>query len=77
MGEIVLRITVPEGWSEEMRKALERRLIVDVTRELQKRVEEAKQFEEIVRGIRIEEEDEAKALEDEIAREIAKRYGVV
>ena len=36
MGEIVLRITVPEGWSEEMRKALERRLVVDVARELQR-----------------------------------------
>jgi hypothetical protein len=77
MGEIVLKITVPEGWSEEMRKALERRLVVDVTRELQKRVEEAKRFEEIVRSIRIEDEDEAKALEDEIVREIARHYGVV
>ncbi|WP_048811051.1 hypothetical protein [Thermococcus gammatolerans] len=77
MGEIVLRITVPEGWSEEMRKALERRLVVDVARELQKRIEEAKRFEEIVRSIEIEDEEEAKALEDEIAEEIARRYGVV
>ena len=77
MGEIVLRITVPDGWSEEMRKALERRLLVDVARELQKRVEEAKRFEEIVRSIKIEDEEEAKGLEDEIAREIARRYGVV
>ncbi len=77
MGEIVLRITVPEGWSEEMKKALKRRLVVDVARELQKRIEEAKRFEEIVRSIEIEDEEEAKALEDEIAGEIARRYGVV
>jgi len=77
MGEIVLRITVPEGWGEEMRKALERRLVVDVARELQKRIEDAKRFEEIVRSIKIEDKEEAKALEDEIAREIARHYGVV
>ncbi|MCD6525075.1 MAG: hypothetical protein J7K48_08845 [Thermococcus sp.] len=36
MGEIVLRITVPDGWGEEMKKALERRLVIDVARELQR-----------------------------------------
>ncbi|AJC72042.1 hypothetical protein X802_07615 [Thermococcus guaymasensis DSM 11113] len=77
MGEIVLRITVPDGWGEEMKKALERRLVIDVARELQKRIEEAKRFEEIVGSIRIEDEGKARALEDEIAREIARRYGVV
>ncbi|MFA4646621.1 hypothetical protein P8X24_05075 [Pyrococcus kukulkanii] len=49
MGEIVFKLTIPNEWDEDLRKALERKLIVDVIEELEKPIEEARKFEEIIK----------------------------
>ena len=77
MGEIVFKLTIPNEWDEDLRKALERKLIVDVIEELEKRIEEARKFEEIIKKIKITDKEEAEKLKKEVAREVAKYYGVI
>ncbi len=74
--EIVVKVKVPEDWNAELVEVVRRKLIVDVVSELQKRIEEARKFEEIIKKAQINEK-EAKKLELEIKEAVAKRYGAV
>ncbi|WP_456368177.1 hypothetical protein [Thermococcus sp.] len=50
------------------------KLLVEITKELQERIEEAKKFEEILRKVRIKNQEEAKKLENEVKEALAQRY---
>ena len=72
--EIVIRLKVPEEWDEATLFLVKRKLMVEITKELQERIEEAKKFEEILRKVRIENQEEAKKLENEVKEALAQRY---
>ena len=72
--EIVIRLKVPEEWDEATLFLVKRKLLVEITKELQERIEEAKKFEEILRKVRIENQEEAKKLENEVKEALAQRY---
>ena len=72
--EIVIRLKVPEEWDEATLFLVKRKLMVEITKELQERIEEAKKFEEILRKVRIENQEEAKKLENEVKEALARRY---
>ncbi|WP_297062376.1 hypothetical protein [Thermococcus sp.] len=72
--EIVIRLKVPEEWDEATLFLVRRKLLVEITKELQERIEEAKKFEEILRKVRIENQEEAKKLENEVKEALAQRY---
>jgi len=73
-GEIVIRFTVPDDWDGDTLALVRRKLLVEVAKEIQERIEEARAFEEILKRVKIEDEDEAQKLEDEIKLSLAKRY---
>lgn len=73
-GEIVIRFTVPDDWDRDTLTLVRRKLLVEVAKEIQERIEEARAFEEILKRVKIEDEDEAQKLEDEIKLSLAKRY---
>ena len=72
--EIVIRLKVPEEWDEATLFLVKRKLLVEITKELQERIEEAKKFEEILRKVRIKNQEEAKKLENEVKEALAQRY---
>ena len=72
--EIVIRLKVPEEWDEATLFLVRRKLLVEITKELQERIEEAKKFEEILRKVRIKNQEEAKKLENEVKEALAQRY---
>ncbi|WP_297507014.1 hypothetical protein [Thermococcus sp.] len=73
-GEIVIRFSVPDDWDRDTLAIVRRKLLVEVAKEIQERIEEAKAFEEILKRVKIEDQDEAQKLEDEIKLSLAKRY---
>ncbi len=73
-GEIVIRFRVPEDWDQATLALVRRKLLAEVARELQERIEEAKKFEEVLRKVKIEDSDEARKLEEEIKLALAQRY---
>jgi len=73
-GEIVIRFKVPSDWDADTLSLVRRKIVVEVTRELQKRIEEARRFQEIIGKVKIENEEEAKELEEEVKRSLAERY---
>ncbi|BAD85049.1 hypothetical protein TK0860 [Thermococcus kodakarensis KOD1] len=73
--EIVIRIKVPPEW-EGMSEAIREKVILEVSQEIQRRIEEARKFEEILKKAQPDEEG-LKKLEEEIKESIARRYGAV
>jgi len=72
--EIVIRLKVPEDWDEATLTLVKRKLLVEISRELQERIEEARKFEEILGKVRVIDIDAAKQLEEEVKEALAQRY---
>ncbi|WP_297466386.1 hypothetical protein [Thermococcus sp.] len=72
--EIVIRLKVPEAWDEATLFLVRWKLLVEITKELQERMEKARKFEEILRKVRIKNQEEAKKLENEVKEALAQRY---
>ncbi|NJF25653.1 hypothetical protein [Thermococcus sp. Bubb.Bath] len=73
--EIVIRLKVPPEW-EGMFEAIREKVILEVSQEMQRRIGEARKFEEILKKAQPDEEG-LKKLEEEIKESIARRYGAV